>query len=1067
MLKLDVYVKWYYKFVCKNKDFLLIIRELFVLSQTIQTNLRKQDKNKQYSRPKIMRNLFIASVFALLFIGLPANAQKRSLAEAAKVATGFFHAEEVDAMQMKEEEGSRRLQKKVMDYTSDAYYMFRNKEDNRLVVISGDQRMQSILGYTDNAIEDNMMPDGLAELLTTYKRQYAALSPDCQTECKSNLNKGERLLKTPDWGQWAPFNLRTPLSYPTGCAATAMSIVMRYHQWPVMGQGSKTHIWKDSVMTADFEHTRYDWDNMPMSYDSYTTAQAEAVSLLMRHAGIAVEMYYAAESSGARQSLVPGALTQYFRYAATTRLVSAADYDAATWEKMMRSEIDADRPVIYTGESTMGRGSHGFVLDGYRDNLFHFNFGWNGSGNGYFAISAFSSTSTAFEFANQQQAVIGIKPLREDNCAPLTLECEGKYEGFYSDLTTLTANTSASINLSSLTALRQWNGKLRWELCDAEGNVKEAFDSKTVSINGGNSQPFDFSFAPSTTATKGSYLRLMACENGKEEWTFVLNAKGQEVRMEAYERKVPVVEIISDMKNATLNDHNQGNVCFEGKPLLGSTHTYNIAWKSSTVKNIVQQRFCGEAYWRKSDKSVMLTADTLYIKAKAYERSQLVQECQVNVVKPGQLEATLLKATPDADAVESLTITGSLDDNDLAYLSTLQTLKKLNLENATIQQGLFGAPFKDFSRLETCELPRSLKQIGSETFKGCVSLKTISLPVSLQATGNDILSGCQKMTDIYVRPSSPDCVATDAFRGLPNPQAVCIHVQQGLSDVFRSNVKWSMFSRITDDLPALPKRFVCDGIEYRAIYQGDGNFAEVTIPSGEMYSGSIVIPATVTYQDVEYVVSGFDQTDGLSPFVGNPFITSLDLQLHVDTIRRMQFMGCTQLASLSLPSTLRYIEDECFRNCPMLTQISLPASLEALGDNAFCGCQFLTDIYCYAMVPPAGSEADNYPFAQCRPQNVMLHVPSGTENLYRTTGFWTRFSNVTDDLPADVTAIGNAMTPRSEMLPIKTIGRQYVTIRLNTARTIRIYSLNGTRRSTLTLPQGESQIWINEPSIIR
>lgn len=1014
-----------------------------------------------------MRNLFTASVFALLFIGLPANAQKRSLAEAAKVATGFFHTEEVDAMQMKEEEGSRRLQKKVMDYTSDAYYMFRNKEDNRLVVISGDQRMQSILGYTDNAIEDNMMPDGLAELLTTYKRQYAALSPDCQTECKSNLNKGERLLKTPDWGQWAPFNLRTPLSYPTGCAATAMSIVMRYHQWPVMGQGSKTHIWKDSVMTADFEHTRYDWDNMPMSYDSYTTAQAEAVSLLMRHAGIAVEMYYAAESSGARQSLVPGALTQYFRYAATTRLVSAADYDAATWEKMMRSEIDADRPVIYTGESTMGRGSHGFVLDGYRDNLFHFNFGWNGSGNGYFAISAFSSTSTAFEFANQQQAVIGIKPLREDNCAPLTLECEGKYEGFYSDLTTLTANTSVSIHLSSLTALRQWNGKLRWELCDAEGNVKEAFDSKTVSINGGNSQPIDFSFAPSTTAIKGSYLRLMACENGKEEWTFVLNANGQEVRMDAYERKVPVVEIISDMKNATLNDQNQGNVCFEGKPLLGSTYTYNIAWKSSTVKNIVQQRFCGEAYWQKSDKSVMLTADTLYIKAKAYERSQLVQECQVNVVKPGQLEATLLKATPDADAVESLTITGSLDDNDLAYLSTLQTLKKLNLENATIQQGLFGAPFKDFSRLETCELPRSLKQIGSETFKGCALLKTISLPVSLQATGNDILSGCQKMTDIYVRPSSPDCVATDAFRGLPNPQEVCIHVQQGLSDVFRSNAKWSMFSRITDDLPALPKRFACDGIEYRAIYQGDGNFAEVTIPSGEMYSGAIVIPATVTYQDVEYVVSGFDQTDGLSPFVGNPFITSLDLQLHVDTLRRMQFMGCTQLASLSLPSTLRYIEDECFRNCPMLTQISLPTSLEALGDNAFCGCQFLTDIYCYAMVPPAGSEADNYPFAQCRPQNVMLHVPSGTENLYRTTGFWTRFSNVTDDLPTDVTAIGNAMTPRSEMLPIKTIGRQYVTIRLNTARTVCIYSLNGTLRSTLTLPQGESQIWINEPSIIR
>lgn len=107
--------------------------------------------------------------------------------------------------------------------------MFRNKEDNRLVIISGDQRMQSILGYTDNAIEDNMMPDGLAELLTTYKRQYAALSPDCQTECKSNLNKGERLLKTPDWGQWAPFNLRThsptpPVAQPQPCLSSCVTI---------------------------------------------------------------------------------------------------------------------------------------------------------------------------------------------------------------------------------------------------------------------------------------------------------------------------------------------------------------------------------------------------------------------------------------------------------------------------------------------------------------------------------------------------------------------------------------------------------------------------------------------------------------------------------------------------------------------------------------------------------------------------------------------------------------------------------------------------------------------------
>ncbi len=49
---------------------------------------------------------------------------------------------------------------------------------------------------------------------------------------------------------------------------------------------------------------------MPVSYESYNDAQTNAVAVLMRHLGVSVEMYYDAESSGARQTLVPGALQQ-------------------------------------------------------------------------------------------------------------------------------------------------------------------------------------------------------------------------------------------------------------------------------------------------------------------------------------------------------------------------------------------------------------------------------------------------------------------------------------------------------------------------------------------------------------------------------------------------------------------------------------------------------------------------------------------------------------------------------------------------------------------------------------
>ena len=1019
-----------------------------------------------------MRKQFFTALFIFLSVALASNAQQRSLADAAKVAEDFFQTKgsnaSVSALQISSKKGLHKLlRKSANDKTSQAYYLFNNEDNKQLVIVSGDERMRTILGYTDKALSGNILPDGLIDLLDGYKAQYKALSATATTPARSALYKGERLLETALWGQWAPFNQMTPNSYPTGCAATAMAIVMRYHQWPLVGNGSKTHIWKDDRMVGNFGETHYDWANMPTNYkNGYTTEQAEAVALLMRHLGISVEMYYDAESSGARQTLVPTALIQYFRYGATARLLTAADYDAATWDKMMRKEIDENRPVIYTGESVQGRGAHGFVLDGYRDNLFHFNFGWTGDGNGYFAISAITATNSSFEFANKQQAVIGIKPLKEDECAPLVLESQKTYDGFYTTLTTLTANNSVSIHLSKLTAQRDWKGQLQWNLCHADGTVVESLGNKSVNINAANTQGVDFTFTAINNAVAGDYLQLVARNESATDWKPVLNVLGTEVKLQAYGRKVPVVVIERELKNVAFDDKDKGNVLYEGKPLLGSTYTYQVTPNTGVVKSIIQEHLCGETYVPRTGTSIMLTTDSLYIKAKAFNASELVAECNVNVEKAGQLENTIEKQAYDADAVEALTITGELNDYDLQYLSTLQSLKELNLENATTPQGLFGAPFKGFGRLTTCELPRSLKQLGSETFKNCTSLKSISLPVSLQATGGKILSGCNALTDIYVRPSSPDCVSTDAFSDLPNPANVTIHVQQGLISNFKANAKWSSFSTFVDDLAALPKSLTYDGIDYKAIYDGDGNYLEVTIPSGEMYKGNITIPANITYQGIEYTVRGFDNSNGLSPFVGNPFITSLNLQLHVESLGAMMFMGCTSLENLQLPSTLRTIGNECFRNCPMLKQITLPASVESLGDNAFCGCQFLTDIFSYPSVPPTGSNNDNYPFAQCRPNNVTVHVPASCVNAYSATGFWTKFNNIVGDLPDNVVAVDNITIADADALPIKATGKQWLTLHLDKMQSVAIYNLNGALQRTLLLPQGENRIWIDEASVL-
>lgn len=113
----------------------------------------------------------------------------------------------------------------------------------------------------------------------------------------------------------------------------------------------------------------------------------------------------------------------------------------------------------------------------------------------------------------------------------------------------------------------------------------------------------------------------------------MLNALGKEVIVEAYERKVPVVEVVSDTKNVTINSSNPNNKTFNGKPLLGSAYIYNVDFNGSVEKSIDMLRLAGGAFEAHTADAVVLTADTLYIKAKGYTAAELVAQCSVDVEK--------------------------------------------------------------------------------------------------------------------------------------------------------------------------------------------------------------------------------------------------------------------------------------------------------------------------------------------------------------------------------------------------------------------------------------------------
>ncbi len=201
-------------------------------------------------------------------------------------------------------------------------------------------------------------------------------------------------LITTMWNQDNPYNEFCPEDPAgpgghvyAGCVATAMSMVMNYYKYPVTGNGQHSYYAMGyGTQTANYGATTYDWDAMQNSVGSSSGQGIPANALLQYHAGVAVNMMYGNDGSGAYSTDVPYAVKTYFRYSPTVQYVSRSGYTTTNWENLLIEQLDAKKPIYYSGQSPDG--GHAWVCDGYQKigsaKTFHFNFGWGGQDNGYF-----------------------------------------------------------------------------------------------------------------------------------------------------------------------------------------------------------------------------------------------------------------------------------------------------------------------------------------------------------------------------------------------------------------------------------------------------------------------------------------------------------------------------------------------------------------------------------------------------------------------------------------------------------------------------------------------------------
>lgn len=331
--------------------------------------------------------------------------------------------------------------KRIKNNGQTLIYAFNRPNNQGYILISADDAAFPFLSYAFKGNynpSENALPEGFRWFLDNYIEQIgtaieSSIQPFQRTvnawrEYSSPIQQNQVKSVTPltdsiAWGQGCYFNELCPYdnqagSYlcnhtPVGCVATAMSIVMKYHSYPSHGSGSETYNSNYGSLSANFDNTIYHWDKMPNQLNSPNLS----VATVMYHAGVAVNMSYGPNGSGAifgHSSHTPTAetaLQNHFGFPNANWEVKST-YTFSAWESKLRKNLDSLNPILYAG------GIHSFVCDGYQgssNNHFHFNWGWQGNYNNYAYLNNLVPSGTGTgggtgNYTNNQQAIFNMVP---------------------------------------------------------------------------------------------------------------------------------------------------------------------------------------------------------------------------------------------------------------------------------------------------------------------------------------------------------------------------------------------------------------------------------------------------------------------------------------------------------------------------------------------------------------------------------------------------------------------------------------------------------------------------------
>lgn len=470
-------------------------------------------------------------LIALLICSMHLEAQQRSESEAIRLGQSFLEKTRktgsltvVPSQKISDQVKKKTAFQSNVISSNTGTYVINDEDNHRFVIVSADQRMHPILGWSQNGSFDaDSVPEGLLEIIEGYNKCYEYLKTTSGKPeiIAKNTRKAVQPLITTKWDQGDPYNAACPidprfaeyadkedlflsLGYSirsvTGCVATAMAQVMNYHKYPPHGAGSISYSSRslNIPQSMDFSKVNFDWANMANTYekDSYTEAQKNAIATLMHSCGNSVIMDYAQDGSGAFDPDLAYALREIFGYNQNLRLYSKNYFNSAEWEDLIHTDLENGRPIIYTGvglatdsDGNTRRAGHAFVLDGCdSDGMYHINWGYSGRYDGYFTLEAMNAGEINYNLDHSMVCNIAPQTLGESEDLFIA---ESYTQSDLTDNSNVGSYAAGKLNnfycysVKANTYDKKFEGEVGVGLFDANRNFIKSLGSMNCSLNAG------------------------------------------------------------------------------------------------------------------------------------------------------------------------------------------------------------------------------------------------------------------------------------------------------------------------------------------------------------------------------------------------------------------------------------------------------------------------------------------------------------------------------------------------------------------------------------------------------